>query len=37
MSVNPTARIEELDAIEKDVIDVLQKAGEALMEIARDR
>ncbi len=37
MSRNPTERIEELDDIQKDVIDILQKAGEALQEISKDR
>ena len=37
MSVNHTARIEQLDQIEKDVAAILKNASLVLTEISRDR
>jgi len=37
MSANPSARIEQLDNIEKDVIAILENAGAALQELSKDR
>ena len=38
MSVTPTeARIEQLEAIEEDVINILKIGGNCLLEIAKDR
>ncbi len=37
MAANPTARIEQLDSIEKDVIAILENAGLALQEMSKDR
>ena len=37
MSASPVARIEQLDQIEKDVIAILQNAGQMLNEISKDR
>ena len=38
MSVTPTeARIEQLEAIEEDVINILKFGGNCLLEIAKDR
>lgn len=37
MSASPVARIEQLDQIEKDVIAILQSAGQVLQEISKDR
>ena len=37
MSASPVARIEQLEEIEKDVISILQTAGNTLSEIAKDR
>ena len=37
MSASPVARIEQLKQIEKEVVGILQSAGQALQEISRDR
>ena len=38
MSVTPTeARIEQLEAVEEDVINILKIGGNCLLEIAKDR
>jgi hypothetical protein len=37
MSANPTARIEQLDNIEKDVIAILENASLTMQEVAKDR
>lgn len=37
MSASPVARIEQLDLIEKDVIAILQNAGQLLAEVSKDR
>ena len=37
MSASPVARIEQLKQIEKEVVSILQNAGQALTEISKDR
>ena len=37
MTASPVARIEQLDQIEKDVVGILQNAGQLLMELGKDR
>lgn len=36
-AANPTARIEQLDLIEKDVINILQTAGQFMQDFTKDR
>ena len=36
-AANPTARIEQLDQIEKDVINILQTAGQFMQDFTKDR